>query len=514
MIVAAIVIILLSFAPIIYQNQVGIVTTAEAAAKAPTASTNKAANKTKYGVIIDVSDHIEVFDNLVVKSPKNNLMIKAKELCKELGFLCSYNSKTKKLTIKNDNNKLVFSLGSKQFVYEENGYTYKSTAAFPFYYDKESKCYLIHYSTLKHIISTEYFKVSGDDYFAEKGYRGMIYYKDGYIRGISSAETDEISDDVINEVITDDMSDFEKVLVINDYMVDNYVYDNDYDNYHAYDILKDKKGVCQAYAEAFQLFMDKLNIKCLFVSGEAGYGADVGGHAWNMVKLGGNYYHIDVTWNDGDYVNPISRTYGYFLLSDDQISELYHSWDRKAYPKCKKEIDRDIYSISYIIGDYFICSDFISSDGNPDIMTFFKVKYDGSNEKELFSCKIHFNPFSYNMDDIWLYYLSEDTGLSLNRVNLLTDEIENNIINSDLFSDCSKSIIAENNWIYFNNSNSIYRINVDTLEKQEIFNVDNDYISYIEEHLESIQLLLFTYDNKCVYDIDYEGKILEVRYFN
>ena len=93
-----------------------------------------------------------------------------------------------------------------------------------------------------------------------------------------------------------------KVKAVHDYIIKNTAYD--YDNYLANQIpkadytavglLKNKTAVCEGYAKTFSAFMNVLNIPCKLVSG-TGNG---GGHAWNMVKLGGKWYHIDVTCED------------------------------------------------------------------------------------------------------------------------------------------------------------------------------------------------------------------------
>lgn len=468
----------------------------------------QAANQKKYGVIIDIAKKIEVYDNLVVKSPNNNLMVKAKELSKKLGFSYSYNSETKKLTIKKDkNNKLIFTLGSKDFLYQKGNKTYKATATYPFYYDSKSKSYLIHYNTLKYLINTKYFSLSGEDYFSKKGYKGMIYLSDRSVSVISDAEYDEMLDDIIKTAVTNNMSDFEKVLAINNYMVDNFKYDYSYRNYYAEDMLRDGKGVCQAYTELFQILMDRLNIECLTVTGTASDGRKIAGHTWNIVKLDGYYYHIDVTWNDDDDEYPVSRSYLYFLVSDKQMSDFWHYWDSNDYPKCKKGADRNNNTIAYIVDKYFISYKVATFD-NADNIVFYKVKYDGTGEKQILSCKLNTNTFSYSFDGNWLYYLHGNETLSLNRVNLISGKTENEIISADLFSDCGRSIAAENNWVYFNNENSVYRINVKTLKRQEIFHSDI-YISEIQKSIKGIQVICYSNNKRCIYEIDFDGNILK-----
>jgi hypothetical protein len=120
---------------------------------------------------------------------------------------------------------------------------------------------------------------------------------------------------------------YEKEKFINDYLVNNIVYDLKAANaFDVYGALIDGRAVCQGIAQAFKMFMDMLNIESLLVYGTAGSGRDIENHAWNLIKIGGSWYHIDVTWNLGP---PI--TYNYYNVSDSTISK-NHYWNKDNYP--------------------------------------------------------------------------------------------------------------------------------------------------------------------------------------
>lgn len=93
-------------------------------------------------------------------------------------------------------------------------------------------------------------------------------------------------------------TDMEKILFINEYIALNCSYyeeavsDRTLDAFDAYNVFVDKKAVCQGYALAVEALMDKLGIPCELVTSNS---ID---HAWNMVKMNGKWYHMDVTWND------------------------------------------------------------------------------------------------------------------------------------------------------------------------------------------------------------------------
>ena len=151
-------------------------------------------------------------------------------------------------------------------------------------------------------------------------------------------------------------NDFEREEYINNYIIDNCRYDdaaaenNDVQGNEndAYGALVDGKAVCEGYARAFQLLCNKANIDCVLLSGIA----DSDNHAWNGVKIGGDWYQIDVTWDDVD--DFIYDSHEYFNLTDSLMYEEHtlspkyseidaesflnlESWCNFYVPKCTAE---------------------------------------------------------------------------------------------------------------------------------------------------------------------------------
>lgn len=126
--------------------------------------------------------------------------------------------------------------------------------------------------------------------------------------------------EIVNK-IDKDATDLEKILFVHEFFAANFEYDYSYTIYDAYNFLKNKTGVCQAYTLAFTAVMQKLGIFCTSA-------IDIGdNHCWNVVKLGNNYYNIDVTHDDGKYIlngcemsNHCDRNH--LLLSDTTMKTL------------------------------------------------------------------------------------------------------------------------------------------------------------------------------------------------
>lgn len=136
------------------------------------------------------------------------------------------------------------------------------------------------------------------------------------------------------------MNDEEKIRAIHDYMVANYHYDYGESNkklsgfwvYSPAALVYGRGGVCQAYVTLFDKFAKKAGITTQYISGEAFSFNSWGRHAWNMVKIDGKWYHIDVTWDDPLGNEEGKIYYNYYLKSDDYMSK-NHRWKKDEYPK-------------------------------------------------------------------------------------------------------------------------------------------------------------------------------------
>ncbi len=132
-------------------------------------------------------------------------------------------------------------------------------------------------------------------------------------------EINNIIDYNLNELNLDQMSDYEKIKWAHDYLVNKNHYDleavSGSDSYSAYGAIVGDKAVCQGYAEAMALFLDRFNIPNLLVASE--------GHIWNLVYNNGQWLHLDATWDD-----PVTQdghpvySIQYFLKTSTELSSL------------------------------------------------------------------------------------------------------------------------------------------------------------------------------------------------
>ncbi len=129
------------------------------------------------------------------------------------------------------------------------------------------------------------------------------------------------------------MSDYEKELAIHDFIVSNCKYsygsDDNENEYRAYGALVEGKAVCNGYAEAMALLLTCAGVENRYITGYAGDEL----HAWNLVKLEDNWYHVDATWDDPVIETGDALLHSYFNLSDEVMGRS-HSWNRDYFDEC------------------------------------------------------------------------------------------------------------------------------------------------------------------------------------
>ena len=147
-----------------------------------------------------------------------------------------------------------------------------------------------------------------------------------------SQEVQAAAERVVDQVITDGMSDYDIAKALHDYLVLNCKYDMRLYSggmpstaYTPYGALIDGTAVCQGYAEAYQVLLELCNIPCEYVSG---YG-NGGRHGWNLVQIDGEWYHVDTTWDDPTPDREGYVRYDYFLKSDAYMSRDHSNWTQK-----------------------------------------------------------------------------------------------------------------------------------------------------------------------------------------
>lgn len=148
-------------------------------------------------------------------------------------------------------------------------------------------------------------------------------------KSYSNVTEDDINtiNSILNSIIKPGMTETEKIRTVHNWIVCNTTYNDKYydrgDSFnHVSNLLNNKTGVCQGYSVTFYIFMKQMGIPCTLVMGKT----DNVSHAWNAVKLDGNWYYIDVTWDDpvvngtSNYPGGDNISYEYLLCTYNHIS--------------------------------------------------------------------------------------------------------------------------------------------------------------------------------------------------
>lgn len=168
-------------------------------------------------------------------------------------------------------------------------------------------------------------------------YPSEIYFKPSYSDSVRimawlEGRSDGLSDQdtrtlnaartVHDSLVTPGMSEYDQVKAFHDWLVNHTEYDLTFSDssYDAAGPLLYGRAVCDGYSKALDLLCYFSGIECLRINGES----NGGGHAWNKVKIDGQWYNIDVTWDDPVSTRPILR-YDYFLISDSALAA-DHQW--------------------------------------------------------------------------------------------------------------------------------------------------------------------------------------------
>lgn len=133
------------------------------------------------------------------------------------------------------------------------------------------------------------------------------------------------------------MSDLQKAIVLHDYLTVNCEYD--YENlnkgtvpdvsHSTYGVFANRMAVCDGYALSYKYLLKQVGIDCYMVT------SNEINHAWNLIKLDGQYYQVDVTWDDPTWDLVGRSVHTYMFRSDANFDPVNvsqkHSGGRVTY---------------------------------------------------------------------------------------------------------------------------------------------------------------------------------------
>ena len=158
----------------------------------------------------------------------------------------------------------------------------------------------------------------------------------GRIRG----ELEAAADKCIAQ-IPEGASDYQKIKSVYEYLIAAVDYDlNAPDNQNIQSALLQGRSVCAGYAKSFQYILHRMGLFCTYVTGTV---EGKGDHAWNIVRIGDQYYNVDVTWGDPVFAGGVDpgaskvMNYNYLCASDRELEKTHIPSTPVTMPSCTDE---------------------------------------------------------------------------------------------------------------------------------------------------------------------------------
>lgn len=175
-------------------------------------------------------------------------------------------------------------------------------------------------------------------------------YTDGEIDEIQTAMEQSFQE--VRALIPEDAGDYEKVRIVYTYVIDHTQYQTGEDDQSIAGVFWKKSAVCAGYAGAVQYLLERLNIPCIYVDGSTKGSTE--GHAWDIVKIGQEYYYVDATNGDQpDFLNGDAAQleehktiiYDYLCPFPEEYERTYTPSEELTVPACTAK-DLDFYVLN------------------------------------------------------------------------------------------------------------------------------------------------------------------------
>lgn len=259
--------------------------------------------------------------------------------------------------------------------------------------------------------------------------------------------------------VNDEWDDLHKARYLHDMLATQAEYTDTSDDieHSAYGALVNSKAVCQGYTHAYGLLLKTCGVDSTIVVSSKMK------HEWNMVKIGGNFYHVDVTWDDPTEDDRGYVEHTYFMLSDSAFSsdEQHYGWsavdaDDTTYDNMWwKDVTRVIY---YIDGkEYYIKK-------GDEVKGLLTERNENSGEETTL----------YTIDKYWMVKTGDYAGQDY------------------YWTNCYSQLAYYDGYFYFNTPDSICKIALGDETPETVFTAENEY---------DIYGLNITFDSYLNYDI-------------
>ena len=246
------------------------------------------------------------------------------------------------------------------------------------------------YSLAVNIKGTKSYYVYGNISISDEAQKtGRLVYKPIVINDIVESREQLLQEkvnDIIARIIKPGMSDVDKEYAIFKYIKNNTIYGFIKNSGNAYGCLLEGVSTCEGYAEGTKKLLDAAGIENQIAYGHKGNGVDGAAHAWNIVKIGAEYFHLDALHNR-------------FNMNDDDAKSEHYVWEEGTIPVCNSRFSMR-QGLSFFIEDGYIY--YTTGDNRSFYFDINRCRPDGSEDTKLFTTK---NGGSFILhENGWIYY--------------------------------------------------------------------------------------------------------------
>ena len=284
-------------------------------------------------------------------------------------------------------------------------------------------------------------------------------------------------------IVTSDMSDLQKTIVLHDWIITHTDYDYDAANRHlnnkahsAYGVFVDGLAVCQGMSLAYKSLLDEIGIENYIVEGKSGGGP----HAWNVLVIDGEYYHVDITQDNSDTSDTLYPRIGHdvFLVNNNN----------------------GVFSFTHT--DYYMHKDYQEMNVPATSTT-----YDNAFWRSVYSPITAANGLFYYIENNILYKTSSyDSSSESIKITDVKTVSESSVSYSGLF--------RMNDRIYFNDKYAVYSIALDGTDKRaeyQITDTTNGYISGVDRTGDQVYIELYKDGNFTKSNVTLAGSSIELQ---
>lgn len=175
----------------------------------------------------------------------------------------------------------------------------------------------------------------------------VIYTKNEAVKIVREMEK-------IEAMLEPEWSDIQKLVCIYDYLKTNIMYDPKFESKPSSETrslrgLITKESVCAGYSIILKELLERINISCEYVEGGT-RNLDHLNHAWNIVKIGGKKYPIDLTWDNARFSRGSLKTFDLLGQNVTEFCRTHHpSKDEitQNYEHSLSELDQQLIKKIY-----------------------------------------------------------------------------------------------------------------------------------------------------------------------